>query len=81
MYLNFLLLPSQRNLHTRKSASDSRGALPQSGTAEIIPVEPVRVMPAKGEVNLHCHGYFNSPREFDAGRKTNRLCKSSLQAR
>jgi hypothetical protein len=40
-------------IYTRKSASDSRGALPQSGTAEIIPVEPVRVMPAKGEVKLH----------------------------
>jgi hypothetical protein len=24
----------------------------------MIPVEPVRVMPAKGEVKLHYHGYF-----------------------
>jgi len=41
------------SINIRKSASDSRGALPQSGTAEMIPVEPVRVMPAKGEVKLH----------------------------
>ena len=34
-----------------KAASVSRGALPY-GKAEMIPVEPARVMPAKGVVEL-----------------------------
>lgn len=39
-----------------------RGALPQSGTAEITPVEPARVMPAKGEGKLlSFNGYYVLP--------------------
>ena len=37
-------------------------------------------MPAKGEVNLHCHGYYGCLRGFDAGHQTKQTMQKFITA-